>query len=97
MVDNLRLIVAETNLLFKINQLGIVINRSVDFFPYIVLISTFASQMVLLGFIFTSLLSLLEQVTIWSRIFSVQSERDQRSEKKKEKKPRKKHFSVTGI
>ena len=56
-------------------------------FQYIDLISVFVSQMAQLGFNFTSLLSLSEQVTLWLRIIPVQSERER--EKKKENSPEK--------
>jgi len=62
------------------------------YLPYIALISAFASQMALLGFIFSSLLSFREQVTLWSRIICVQSERE-RGKKKEEEKAQKSNTS----
>ena len=55
--------------------------------------------MALLGFIFSSLLSLPERVTLWSRIIPLHvREREVRRKKKEEEEsPEKNHFAVTGI
>jgi len=61
-----------------------------QFFPYIALISAFAAQMALLGFIFPLFLSLPEHVTLWSRIIPEHvREREVRRKKKKKKKAQK--------
>jgi len=67
------------------------------FFPYIALISAFAAQMALLGFLFFLSLSLPERVTLWSRIIPVHVRERERGKKKEEKSPEKNHFAMTGI
>ena len=62
-------------------------------FPYIALISAFAAQMALLGFIFPLFLSLLERVTFWSRIIPVHVREREARRKKKKKKAHKKTTS----
>ena len=69
-------------------------NENGNFFPFIALISAFAAQMALLGFIVSLFISPGTghlMVKDYSR--ACQRERG----KKKKKKPRKKHFAVTGI
>ena len=61
-------------------------------FSFIALISAFAAQMALLGFIFPLFIS-PERVTLWSRIIPVhvrERERERGKKKEEEKKPRKK-------
>ena len=71
------------------------------FFPYITLISAFAAQMVLLGFIFPLFISpgtCHLMVEDYSR--ACQRERGKKKEeeeRRRRKKPRKKYFAETGI
>ena len=65
------------------------------FLPYITPIQVFASHVALLGFHSFSLLSPLEQVTLWLRIIPVQPERV--SEGRRNRKPRKNHITMTRI
>ena len=67
------------------------------FSPYIALISAFAAQMALLVFIFSSLLSLPERVTLWLRIIPVHDREREVRRKKKKKSPEKNHIAVTEI
>ena len=60
------------------------------FFPYITLISAFTAQTALLGFIFSSLLSLPECVTLRSRIIPVHVREREVRRKNKKKKAQKK-------
>ena len=64
-------------------------------FPYIALISAFAAQMALLGFIFPLFIS-PELVTLWSRIIPVHvREREVRRKKKKKKAQKKAQKKTT--
>ena len=67
------------------------------FFPYIALISVFATQMALLGFIFPLFISPgTIHLMVKDHFHASQRERGKKKEED-EKSPEKNHFAVTGI